>query len=313
MGSRTIRIRRALVVGISGTFALAGCGGGDVPLPALSPSTVGDTTGLTARGEYLVRSVAVCGHCHSADPRNADGPLSGGRAFSNWRLGTIRASNLTPDPETGLGSWSEAQIVRAIRSGLDNDGRLLAPVMPYEWFRGMSERDALAIARYLKSQPPVRNPVRNSPNLVYRAARVFVLGPRPPTATVAPRPAADAEYGRYFANHVSLCADCHTPRGGLQNAWDMGRLFAGDASSSFPANPANLTPDDETGIGRWSEDDFLRTLRTGINPQGDTLHPFMPWRELRRIREDDQRAIYRYLRTLRAIRNPIPEKEAGGG
>ena len=90
----------------------------------------------------------------------------------------------------------------------------------------------------------------------------------------------------------------------------MDRPFAGDATSPFPANPANLTPDDETGIGRWTEEDFLRALRTGVNPRGDSIHPFMPWRELRRMAEDDLRAIYRYLRTLPPIRNPVPEKEA---
>lgn len=312
---RHTRLASACGALVAAAVIVAACGGGHVPLPALSASTVGDTTGLVARGEYIVRSVAVCGHCHAADPRNSDGPLSGGYAFRNWRLGTIRASNLTPDPETGLGRWSDAQIVRAIRSGEDREGHTLAPVMPYAWFRGMSERDALAVARYLKSLPPVRNEVKNRPNLVYRAAKVFVLGPEHPTATVAPPAGATPEYGRYLANHVSLCGDCHTPRGGLQNAHDMDRLFAGDASSSFPANPANLTPDTATGIGRWTEEDFLRTLRTGVNPRGDTLHPFMPWRELRRMRDDDLRAIYRYLRTLRPIRHEIPEKRAeqGGG
>ena len=305
---------RALASGwpAAGVAALAACGGGHVPLPALSPSTVGDTAGLAARGEYIVRSVAVCGHCHAADPRNADGPLSGGFAFRNWRLGTIRASNLTPDPATGLGAWSDAEIVRAIRSGEDREGKVLAPVMPYEWFRGMSERDALAVARYLKSLPPVRNEVENRPNLVYRAARVFMLGPKDPTAATAPRPGPTPEYGRYLANHVSLCADCHTPRGGLQSAPDRDRLFAGDATppQGFPANPSNLTPDLDTGIGQWDEEDFLRTLRTGINPRGDTLHAFMPWRELRRMTDDDLRAIYRYLRTLRPIHNPVPRRRA---
>ena len=310
---RTIAgFRRALIAagrGAAAVLLLSSCGGGHVPLPALAASTVGDTAGLVARGEYIVRNVAVCGHCHAADPRNADGPLSGGYAFRNWRLGTIRAANLTPDVETGLGAWSDAEIVRAIRSGEDREGHTLAPVMPYAWFRGMSERDALAIARYLKSLPPVRNQVRNSPSLVYRAAKVFTLGPARPTATTSPRPAADVEYGRYLANHVSLCGDCHTPRGGVQQKADMDRLFAGDASSAFPANPANLTPDQETGIGRWTEEDFLRALRTGVAPGGDRIHPFMPWRELGRMRDDDLRAIYRYLRTLPAIRNPVPEKE----
>ena len=310
MFSTIIRIRSGLLTFVALTAPLAGCGGGHVPLPDLSAASIGDTAGLVQRGEYIVRSVAVCGHCHAADPRDADGPLSGGMAFRNWRLGTIRASNLTPDPETGLGRWTDAEIVRAIRSGEDRKGHVLAPVMPYAWFRGMSDRDALAVARYLRSQPPVRNEVRNRPSLVYRAARFFVLKPERPTAPMAPRPEPDADYGRYLANHVSLCGDCHTPRSGLQQKADLDRPFAGDASSPFPANPANLTPHPETGIGRWTEEDFLRALRTGVNPQGDSIHPFMPWRELRRMRDDDLRAIYRYLRTLPPVRNAVPEKQA---
>lgn len=293
-------------------LAAAACGGGDVPLPDLSPSAVGDTAGLAARGEYLVRTAAVCGHCHAADPqRDPDGPLSGGFAFRNWRLGTVRASNLTPDSATGLGAWSEAEIVRAIRTGEDRDGRVLAPVMPYAWLHGMSDRDALAVARYLKGLEPVRNEVRNRPSLAYRAARLLFLGPVDARRESAPRRAPTAEYGRYLAHHVSLCADCHTPRTGIRSTPDRDRLFAGDASppGGFPANPANLTPDTATGIGRWSEEDFLRTLRTGVNPAGDTLHPFMPWREYRRMTEGDLRAVYRYLRTLPPVRNRVPRRE----
>lgn len=298
------------------TSLLGGCGGGSVPLPDLSLAAVGDTTGLVERGEYLVRNVAVCGHCHAADPqRDPDGPLSGGMAFSNWRLGTVRASNLTPDPATGLGAWTEEEIVRAIRTGEDRDGDVLAPVMPYAWLHGMSDRDALAVARYLKTREPVRNEVENSPNLVYRLARVFFLGPEDPPDGTAPPRAPTPEYGRYLANHAGLCADCHTPRTGIRSTPDRDRLFAGDATppKGWPANPDNLTPDTATGIGRWSERDFLRTLRTGVNPQGDTLHPFMPWREVRRMTDDDLRAIYRYLRTLEPIRNRVPEREDAGG
>lgn len=294
-------------------LCLAACGGGNVPLPDLSSAAVGDTAGLVRRGEYLVRNVAVCGHCHAADPqRDPDGPLSGGMAFRNWRLGTIRAANLTPDSATGLGAWSEAEIVRAIRNGQDRKGKILAPVMPYEWFHGMSDRDALAVARYLKSVEPVRNEVKNRPNLVYRAARLFFLGPKEGRGGNAPPRAPTAEYGRYLANHAGLCADCHTPRTGIRATADRERLFAGSSSppKGFPANPANLTPDSATGIGRWTEAEFLRTLRTGINPKGDTLHPFMPWREVRRMSDEDLQAIYRYLRALKPIRNPVPERKA---
>lgn len=289
-------------------WLLAGCGGGQVPLPDLPAIT--DTTALLARGEYIVRDVAVCGHCHAADPeRNADGPLTGGLAFQNWRLGTIRASNLTPDSATGLGAWSEAEIVRAIRTGEDREGDVLAPVMPYRWFHGMSDRDALAVAHYLKSLEPVPNEVENDPNLVFRAAKLLFLSPEEPPAGTAPPRAPAAEYGRYLANHVALCADCHTPRTGLRSTPDLDRRFAGQADppEAFPANPDNLTPDPETGIGRWTEEDFLRTLRTGVNPQGDSLHAFMPWRQYRRMPEEDLRAIYRYLRTLPPIRNRVPE------
>jgi mono/diheme cytochrome c family protein len=282
-----------------------------VPLPQLATSTVGDTAGLAQRGEYLVRNVSVCGHCHAADPRDPDGPLSGGLTFRNWRLGAIRASNLTPDAATGLGTWSEAEIVRAIRNGQDREGHLLAPVMPYEWLSALGDRDALAMAAYLKRQPAVSRPLRNRPDLVFRLAKVLFLHPARSSGGTPPPRGATAEYGRYLAT-VALCADCHTPRGGLQQAPDRHRLYAGDASppAAFPANPSNLTPDDETGIGRWSEADFIRALRAGTNPRGDSLHPFMPWREYRRMSDGDLSAIYRYLRTLPAIRNPVPRRTA---
>jgi mono/diheme cytochrome c family protein len=293
-------------------LAAAACGGGHVPLPPLAPATIGDTTRLVSRGEYIVRNVAICGHCHAADPqKDPDGPLSGGYAFRNWRFGTIRASNLTPDSATGLGRWSEAEIVRAIRNGQDRDGKVLAPIMPYAWFHAMSDRDALAVVRYLKSRPPVHNEVKRSPNLIFHLATFFFIGPDVSPVTAAPARGATAEYGRYLAHHVALCADCHTPRGGVQAKPDRDWLFAGDATppSGFPANPANLTPDSATGIGRWSEADFLRTLRTGVDPDADELHPFMTWRQFSRMTDDDLRAIYRYLRTVPPIRNHVPRRQ----
>lgn len=286
-------------------LTLTACGGGNVPLPDLSAAMV-DTTKLVAHGEYIVRNVAVCGGCHAADPRNPDGPLSGGMAFRDWRIGTIRAANLTPDSATGIGTWTEAEIVRAIRSGETRTGHLLAPVMPYEWFRGMSDRDALAVARYLKSRPAVSNEVKDRPDLALRAAKLFVLHPLRPTTPVAPPAGPTAEYGRYLATSVALCADCHTPRGGLEHAPEMDRLFAGTDSKDFPANPSNITPDSATGIGRWTEADFVRTIRTGTDPAGRKLHPFMPWHQLRRMTDSDLSAIYRYLRTLKPIQHEVP-------
>ena len=295
------------------TLVLAGfalmswsCSHGQIPLPAPPPGASGDA----ARGEYIVRNVAACGGCHAASERDPDGPLSGGREFHDWRIGTARASNLTPDNETGLGTWSEAEIVRALRNGQRRDGRLLAPVMPYEWLHEMSDDDAFAVARYLKSLPPVRNQVTQSPSIWFKLGKLF-LGPKPAQSVTAPARAATAEYGGYLSQHVGLCAECHTPRGGVRSTPDMSRLFAGMSNppKGFPANPSNLTPD-STGIAKWSEDDFLKTIHTGVDPSGNHLHPFMPWKENRRMTDDDLRAINRFLRTLPPIHNDVPRKPA---
>jgi mono/diheme cytochrome c family protein len=289
----------------------ASCRHTQVPLPSERPVR-SDTAVLTTRGEYIVRNVAVCGGCHAADPRHdLDGPLSGGTEFEDWRIGTSRAANLTSDAETGLGTWSEAEIVRALRNGQRKDGRLLAPVMPYEWFHEMSDDDAFAVARYLKSLPPVRHEVKQSPNFVFKLGKIF-LAPKPAISAPAPPRGATAEYGGYLAQHDGLCSDCHTPRSGLLSKPDKSRLFAGTAHppKDFPANPSNLTPDNATGIGQWTETDFLQTLRTGVNPKGVSLHPFMPWRQIRRMSDDDLRAIYRYLRTLPPIHSEVPRLAA---
>lgn len=312
-GSRGMALmRRALVA--SGLLAAAACARRNVPLPSIAAPAGGDTAQLVARGEYIVRDVAACGGCHAAD-RAPDGPLSGGREFHDWRLGTIRAANLTPDSATGIGAWSDAEIIRALRDGERKDGSLVAPVMPYEWLHDMSDRDALAVARYLKSQPAVSHAVPESPNLIFRFARAFFLGPKRGVAPPAPPAGPTPAYGAYLARHVGLCADCHTPRTGLQSQPDLHRLFAGSAHppKEFPANPANLTPDSATGIGGWSEDDFVHTLRTGVDPRGHALNPFMPWRAVARMSDDDLRAIYRYLRTLRPVHNEVPVRPPGGG
>jgi mono/diheme cytochrome c family protein len=304
------RSRASIVAALSLSLAI-GCRSTSVPVPVFPAAERADAA-VAARGEYIVRNVAVCGHCHSADRKNPDGALSGGMEFRDWRLGVARASNLTSDADTGLGSWSVGEIVRAFRNGQSRSGRLLAPVMPYDWFHEMSDDDAVAVAQYLKTLPPVRNEVRQSPNFWFRLGAAVLLRPKPPIRAVAPTRAATAEYGAYLAQHVALCADCHTPRSGIRQASDKTRLFIGMAKppKGFPANPSNLTPDDETGIGRWSEHDFLQTMRTGVRPDGTHLHPFMPWHENARMTDDDLRAIYHYLRTLPPTRNVVARPAA---
>jgi mono/diheme cytochrome c family protein len=298
--------RKAAII----TFAagLLACRGPLVPASASGTLAI-DTTNLVARGEYIVRNAAACGGCHSTDERNPDGPLGGGTEFKDWRLGTIRAANLTPDSATGLGTWTDDDIVRALRSGQRKDGRLLAPVMPYDWLHRMSDGDALAVAQYLKSLPAVRHEVRQSPNLVFKIARLF-MAPKEPVTVWPPARGPTAAYGNYLADHVALCAHCHTPRSGIRDRYDDKLRYAGDASppKEFPVNPSNITPDSATGIGRWTEEDFLRTMRTGVDPAGDTLHPIMPWRAIRRMTDDDLRAMYLYLRTVPAVHHDVTRR-----
>ena len=105
----------------------------------------------------------------------------------------------------------------------------------------------------------------------------------------APARGPTAAYGNYLADHVALCAHCHTPRSGIRDQYDDKLAYAGDATppKGFPVNPSNITPDSATGIGRWTEEDFVRTIRTGVNPSGDSLNPIMPWRTIRRMTDDD--------------------------
>jgi mono/diheme cytochrome c family protein len=297
-------IARGLSFALFAALAALHCSHARVPLPQVPSADAMDARASVARGEYIVRNVSVCGGCHSSDAKNPDAALSGGKEFRNWRIGIARAPNLTSDTETGIGAWSEAELVRAIRNGVRRDGRLLAPVMPYEWFHRMSDADAFAVARYLKSLPPVHNEVRPSPNLVFRIGKVLFLHAQPAMPVSAPPPGRTAAYGSYLAQHVGLCAECHTPRTGLLQKPDRSRLLAGvpHPPPDFPARPSNLTPDPETGIGRWSEADFLQAIRTGKDPDGNAIHPFMPWPELKRMSDDDLRAIYAYLRTLPLMR-----------
>jgi mono/diheme cytochrome c family protein len=130
----------------------------DAPYPSLRAST---DSAVVARGRYLVRSLVGCGGCHG-DPRRhqeymegADVPLSGGRA---WEIppGTFYARNITPDRETGIGSFPDSTIARALRYGVGHDGRALLPFMEMQ---GLSDEDLVAVVSYLVAQPPVRNPV----------------------------------------------------------------------------------------------------------------------------------------------------------
>lgn len=292
------------------------------PVPQLTAPTDKETV---ARGEYLFKYGNQCWGCHSLGTADANSAPVGGREFDLRKIGPgfgiFYSPNITPDPDTGIGKWSDGAIVRALREGLDHEGRLFFPIMPADWYKGLSDSDALAIAAYLKSIPPVRNAVpANKPSMMTKVLFAFkVVGPQPAITqpVVAPPAGATVEYGQYLASHASGCAECHTPRDLQTGKAFMDQIFAG---SNFPfggpmeglpaaAHAPNLTPDQETGIGGWSEEQFVAALRTGMKPDGSVMLGMMPYAYYGFWKEDDLRAVYRYLRTVPVQKNRVPAVE----
>jgi mono/diheme cytochrome c family protein len=206
-----------------------------------------------ARGEYLYKSVSVCGACHSVGgEENPDLLPAGGRKFDIPVIGVIYTPNITPAMETGIGGWTDGEVIRAIREGIGKNGRFLV-LMPSELFVGMSDEDVQAIVAFLRSQEPNENETpKFKPSLVGRLFLSFLMSPpdRITEPVAAPPRGPTEEYGKYLANHVSPCAACHTPRirGEIvyDKLWSGGEGFEVGESTIYSAN---LTRDAETGIG----------------------------------------------------------------
>jgi mono/diheme cytochrome c family protein len=257
------------------------------------------------RGAYLVNAVAVCGNCHSPrDAANSPIPgmeLAGGREF-DIEAGHIVGSNITPDRETGIGNWSVGQIVYALRNGTRPDGTMIGPPMPIPFYRQLSDRDSEAIVIYLKSLKPVRHQVARSR---YKVAPPPSYGPI--VGHVAEPDRRDKiAYGAYLAGPVAHCIECHTPRRGHQ--LDLSRIGVGGREFPDFGNPEartvsrNITPDPETGIGKWSDADVKRAILIGQRPDGTNLSRTMPSADYFNMTSDDVNAVVDYLRTLKPLK-----------
>lgn len=208
---------------------------------------------LLVRGRYLTENAAACGACHGAAAGQPKAPLSGGRLMRD-SFGTVRAANITPDVESGIGKWNVGAVVRAIRASLDMDGRPLSLDL-HSAYRWMSDEDAKAIAVYLLTRPPVRNEVerrelggfeRNSWGLIPQHREVDGYVP-------AYREDLEVPWGRYLAHHVSQCVTCHTAGGGLfTSATPFGGVEGEVANLSTPVGAVvalyeSLTRDEAQG------------------------------------------------------------------
>ena len=253
------------------------------------------------RGTYLMRSVVACGNCHGVRDNKgqllAEKGLSGGFVFDDAPFKAY-AANITPDPETGIGRWTDAQLAKAIREGVRPDKSIIGPPMPIEFYRHMSDGDVAAIVAYLRAQPAVKNAV---PKSVYNMPLPPAYGP--PLATVkAPPAGARLKYGEYLAN-IAHCMECHTPRG-EKGMLQMERLGAG--GTVFDAGPAgksvsrNLTPH-ESGLKGWSDAQIAKAVREGVDRNGNPYRPPMAFEFYKNISDADMAALISYLRSLKPV------------
>ena len=250
-----------------------------------------------ARGRYLVESIAGCGNCHTPKGPQGDLPglnLAGGQVVEEPPFRAV-SSNITPDPETGIGRWTDAQIARAIREGIRPDGRIIGPPMPIELYRGISDADLAAMVAYLRSVPPVRNAV---PASEYRMPLPPNYGP--PVANV-PGPANDpVSRGAYLAGPIGHCTECHTPmREGGHRDWS--RLGAGGQQFPGPWGVSvarNITPHPQAGIGAWTDAQIIRAITEGVSADGRQMFPPMGYAYYARMTPGDLADLVAWLRSI---------------
>jgi mono/diheme cytochrome c family protein len=237
--------------------------------------------------------------------------LAGGRAFDLGPAGILLTRNLTPDEQTGLGSWTDDQIKLAVKTGLNKEGAVLFPVMPYHVYNGMADADLDAVVAYLRSVNAVNNQVPprtistdGFPSLPYQ------------TGTIAPDPSDKAARGAYLVNSVMGCTDCHTPVDPTTGAPQMDKYLAGRQPYEGPwgiVYGGNITPDDETGIGTWTEEEVQRAIITGLSKDGRRLI-LMPWFAYSALTAEDADAVAYYLKNvLPAVKNAIPAPSLNEG
>ena len=273
---------------------------------SLSPAAA--ETDIVARGAYLVRA-AGCVSCHTDKKGNGE-PFAGGRALKT-PFGIFFSPNITADKETGIGLWSDADFLRAVRKGVRPDGSHYFPVFPYTSYTLMRERDALAIKAYLFSLPPVKRKNRDhevSPPFGWRWPMLFWRLLFFDEGEFVADDARDDEWNRgaYLVTALAHCGECHTPRN-LAGALDRDLWMAGTEDGPEGDAAPNITPAPSSGIG-WLIDQLAFFLKTGTKPDWETADGVMGETVAdgyKYLNDEDISAIARYINSLPAIENHI--------
>jgi mono/diheme cytochrome c family protein len=261
------------------------------------------------RGSYLVNGVAACFTCHGpvdlSKPGTPPVPGKEGSGY-DWGLFGQVAPNITPDADTGAGTWTDDMLARAIREGVAHDGRFLNPaVMPYEFYRALSDEDVASVIVYLRSIPPVRNnlpPPKSLDNLVTPyAVPINRPIPQPDNSTRERR-------GAYLVQ-IAGCQWCHTLRDANRRSLP-GLEFAGGDLTTTPyseASSANITPD-PSGINYYDEAQFLKTIRTG-KVGARQISANMPWWYFAHMSDEDLKSVFAFLRSVKPVHHRVDNTE----
>jgi len=265
-----------------------------------------------ARGKHIFGAAGGCG-CHTEPKGQVN---AGGKKFEG-AFGTVYAPNITPDRQTGIGGWTDEQIITAIRLGRRPNGERILPVHPFTSFNGMAEEDLKALVGFLRSVQPVtraNTPKRISVPMFESVflpvwLMTFASKETPPPAA----PVSGLPRGEYLVRAVGHCGECHTPRSAMTMAVDNARFLAGNSKRTGPEGQAapNITPDKATGIGDWTEEQIVTYLRTGNRPDGDVAGGLMgeniqgTLAGYRDMTPADLRTIAQYLKSIPPVRNKI--------
>lgn len=274
------------------------------------------------RGDYLANHVAACIHCHSKrDFSKFSGPVvpgsegGGGFVFDNKILdaipGTLYGRNITPDPETGIGTWTDDEIMRAITQGINKKGDTLYPIMPYASFNRMAKEDLLSIIAYIKTLKPIKNKIPERQLMI----PISLAYPGPALqasvdGNIRPPESDKVKYGEYMSV-IADCGTCHTPF--VKGQPDFSRVYSGGNTFNIVncrVNSANITPDSATGLGGWTEERFLNKFipyreEKGFNYDPGTQNTVMPLSDYAGMKDEDLKAIYAYLQTVKPVSNKV--------
>lgn len=297
--------------------------------PKVGPASaeiVERTPARLARGTYLMENLLSCKHCHSSGDTERFGmplppggsPFTGGivldRSFTGFP-GVVQAPNITPDVETGIGSWTDGELIRAIREGIKRDGTPIFPMMPYSDLRALSDEDVRAVVVYLRSQRPVRLASRKA-ELDFPVNLLMRLDPEPVKGPVqAPDPGDRLAWGGYLVR-IAGCKKCHTPmdKGSLVES----EAFSGGMVFEIPTGQgrrrvvtANITPDPTGYFGRATKEEWIGRVRSFV-PMRDNpprvqpgLNTMMLWLQYAGLSDDDLGAIYDFMKTVRPVRKTV--------